>query len=199
MKTQLFLSMATFALVASISPGPVNIVSLASSIRYGFRATMRHVTGATFGFTGLLLLIGLGMYEVLERHPMLMGYLRWFGAAFLVYMALQLAKDSGALTPSTNQKAPSFWQGAMMQCLNPKAWLASAAGMGAYATNGNVSLVWQFSFIYFVICYVSLAVWAYAGSRLRVYLQNPRYLRLFNHLMAGLLLASAWYLLVSHE
>ncbi|KAB0543471.1 LysE family translocator, partial [Pseudomonas palleroniana] len=46
----LILSMAAFALVASITPGPVNIVALSSGARYGFRATLRHVGGATLGF-----------------------------------------------------------------------------------------------------------------------------------------------------
>nr|BFE96380.1 hypothetical protein GCM10020185_69160 [Pseudomonas brassicacearum subsp. brassicacearum] len=57
----LILSMAAFALVASITPGPVNIVALSSGARYGFRATLRHVGGATLGFVLLLVLMGLGV------------------------------------------------------------------------------------------------------------------------------------------
>jgi threonine/homoserine/homoserine lactone efflux protein len=41
-----FLSMAAFALAASISPGPVNIVALSTGAQYGLRVSMRHVTGA---------------------------------------------------------------------------------------------------------------------------------------------------------
>ena len=83
-----------------------------------------------------------------------------------------------------------------MQWLNPKAWLASLAGMGAYAADGNGQLVWQFSVVYFVICYGSIASWAYAGTFLRKYLQDPRRVRIFNRVMAALLAASALYLLV---
>ena len=84
-----------------------------------------------------------------------------------------------------------------MQWLNPKAWLASVAGMGAYAANGDRILVWQFTVVYFVICYGSIACWAYAGSFLRQYLSDPKRVRLFNRLMALLLVGSAVYLLLA--
>jgi threonine/homoserine/homoserine lactone efflux protein len=83
-----------------------------------------------------------------------------------------------------------------MQWLNPKAWLASLAGMGAYAANGDGGLVWQFTALYFVICYVSIASWAYAGTFLRKYLQESKRVRVFNRGMAILLAASALYLLI---
>ena len=68
--------------------------------------------------------------------------------------------------------------------------------MGAYAAGGDSSLVWQFTALYFVICYVSIASWAYAGTFLRRYLQEPKQVRLFNRVMAALLAASALYLLM---
>ena len=53
----LLLSMAAFALASSISPGPVNIVALSAGAQFGLRPAMRHVSGATLGFTLLLLLL----------------------------------------------------------------------------------------------------------------------------------------------
>ena len=69
----LFLSMAAFALASSISPGPVNIVALSSGAQFGLRVAMRHVSGATIGFTLLLLLIGLGLSEVLRQGNLMSG------------------------------------------------------------------------------------------------------------------------------
>ena len=63
----LIISMATFALVASITPGPVNIVALSSGAQFGFRASQRHVAGATLGFVVLLVLMGLVPLEKLTR------------------------------------------------------------------------------------------------------------------------------------
>ena len=87
------LSMAAFALATSITPGPVNIVALSAGARYGLRASLRHVTGATVGFALLLLLIGLGMHELLARWPFLTRAIEWAGVAFLLYVAYRLAAD----------------------------------------------------------------------------------------------------------
>lgn len=192
-----FLSMAAFAFASSISPGPVNIVALTAGAQYGFGASMRHVTGATFGFALLLLLTGLGLHEFLAHWPHLARAIHWSGVAFLFFMAYKLAVDNGRLGVDKAIKGPSVVYGAAMQWLNPKAWLASLAGMGAYAANGESMLVWQFTVLYAVICYGSIACWAYAGTFLRQYLRDPKRVQLFNRLMALLLAGSAIYLLVA--
>lgn len=189
-----YLSMAAFALASSITPGPVNLVALNCGARFGFRASARHITGATVGFTLLLLLIGLGLYELLERAPILMRGIQWGGVAFLLYMAWRLAVDDGRLEPAAAGNGPSLLDGALMQWLNPKAWLASVAGMGLFAANGDVLRVWLFAGLYFVICYGSIACWAGAGAFLSRYLQEPGWVRWLNRTMALLLAGSAFYL-----
>ncbi len=189
-----YLSMAAFALASSITPGPVNLVALNCGARFGFRASARHITGATVGFTLLLLLIGLGLYELLKRAPILMRGIQWGGVAFLLYMAWRLAVDDGRLEPAAAGNGPSLLDGALMQWLNPKAWLASVAGMGLFAANGDVLRVWLFAGLYFVICYGSIACWAGAGAFLSRYLQEPGRVRWLNRTMALLLAGSAFYL-----
>ena len=195
----ILVSMAAFALASSISPGPVNVVALSSGAQYGFRASMRHVTGATVGFTLLLVLTGLGLHELLLRLPFLTDAIQMAGVAFLLCMAWKLAVDDGRLQADEHGKGPSLLNGAAMQWLNPKAWLASVAGMGAFAADGDALLVWQFAVVYFVICYVSIACWAYAGAFLRHYLGEPARMRLFNRVMAFLLAVSAAYLLLPNQ
>lgn len=192
----LFLSMAAFALAASISPGPVNLVSLGAGARHGLRVALRHVAGATLGFILLLVLVGLGLHEVLSQWPWLTRGIRLAGVVFLLYMAWRLAADDGALQPGDGVRVASFLHGALMQWLNPKAWLAAIAGMGAFVADGDVLLVWQFAAIYGVVCYLSLACWAYAGTCLRPCLQEARRVRVFNRVLAGLLVGSAMYLLL---
>ncbi|MFJ4395051.1 LysE family translocator [Pseudomonas sp. NPDC089395] len=189
----LSLSMAAFALAASISPGPVNIVALGSGVRHGLRASLAHVTGATLGFCLLLVLVGLGLHELLIRWPLLGVALHWGGVAFLLFMAWKLASDNGQLGGAHQHQAPSAWHGAVMQWLNPKAWLAAVAGVGAY-TGGEQQLLWWFTWIYAPICFVSVASWAWAGSVIRQSLSEPRYLRLLNRGLAVLLVISAGYL-----
>ncbi|GAA0627993.1 LysE family translocator [Halomonas beimenensis] len=197
MTLTLSLSMAAFALAASISPGPVNLVALASGTRHGFRASLRHVTGATLGFTLLLVMIGLGLHEMLARWPGILGAVRWAGVAFLLYMAYRLVADDGRLEGADGGAGPSMLVGATMQWLNPKAWLASLAGMGAYAASGDLALVGWFAALYFVICFLSIGCWAYAGAFLRRFLRHPGQVRAVNRLLALLLVASAGYLVIA--
>jgi threonine/homoserine/homoserine lactone efflux protein len=191
----LYLSMTAFALASSISPGPVNIVALGTGAQHGLLASLRHVSGATLGFTVLLLLTGLGLYELMAGWPQLIGLIRWCGIAFLFYLAWKLAADSGELAFDATARGPSLLSGAAMQWLNPKAWLAAVSGMGAFAADGDGILVWRFAAIYFVVCYLSILCWAWAGAALRGHLSNPRRIRRFNRAMALLLAASAAWLL----
>ncbi len=190
------LSMAAFALAASISPGPVNVVALASGARHGFRSSMRHVTGATFGFVALLLLAGFGLHTVTSAWPAFTTLLRWGGIAFLAYMAWALATDKGDLDSGGKSRPPSMWLGAGMQWVNPKAWLAAAAGMGTFASAGRMADVWVFAAIYLVVCYASIAAWAAAGSLLREALAQRARVRALNLALSAMLLVSASYLVV---
>ncbi|KAA0087371.1 LysE family translocator [Trinickia soli] len=191
----IFLSMAAFALASSITPGPVNLVALGSALQYGLGASMRHVTGATFGFTLLLLLTGFGLRELLALLPGLTRFIQWAGVAFLLYLAYKLAVDDGRIGLRNTASGPSLMKGAAMQWLNPKAWIASVAGMGAYAANGDSHVVWRFAAIYFVVCYASISCWAAAGLLLRRHLQSPATVRMLNRTMAIMLAGSAAYLL----
>lgn len=190
------LSMAAFALATSITPGPVNVVALGAGTRYGLRASLRHVTGATVGFVLLLLLIGLGLRELLAQWPFFARAIEWAGVAFLLYVAYKLAMDDGRIDAPGAARGPSLMTGAAMQWLNPKAWLACVAGMGAYAASGENAIVWQFAAIYFVVCYASIACWAWAGASLRQALREPARVRLVNRTMALLLAACALWLLL---
>ncbi len=192
----LIMSMAAFALATSITPGPVNVVALGSGARFGFAASQKHVAGAALGFTLLLVLIGLGLHELLVRWPILTQGIQWGGVAFLLYMAYKLAMDDGRLDAQDAAVAPSMLYGAVMQWLNPKAWLACVAGMGLFAADGEAARVWQLAAVYLVICYLSVACWSYVGTFFRRYLSNARGMRLFNRVMALLLVISVAYLLL---
>jgi threonine/homoserine/homoserine lactone efflux protein len=185
--------MAAFALATSITPGPVNVVALGSGARHGFAASLYHVTGATAGFCLLLVLAGLGLHEILVSWPHATTVVRWAGVVFLLYMAWRLAADVGELGTGDAPARPSLLQGAAMQWLSPKAWLAALAGMGTYASDGDAGVMWLFAAVYFVVCWLSVATWAWAGSRLQTWLRVPRRMRLFNRTMAGMLVLSvAW-------
>lgn len=194
MSLSLILPMSAFALAASISPGPVNLVCLSSGIRYPVSRGLIFVTGATLGFIALFVAVGLGLYSLLTVVPMLETLLRWGGVAFLLYLSIKLAMDSGQLPETGVDKAPGFGTGAIMQWLNPKAWLASASGIGAYTSANDLNQILLFASLYLPICWLSLACWVYAGAFLRRYVQRSAVLVTINRTLALLLAISCLYL-----
>ncbi|KAA1174012.1 LysE family translocator [Marinobacter salinexigens] len=191
----LILPMSAFALAASISPGPVNLMCLSSGTRYPISKGLIFVTGATLGFIALFIGVGLGLYSVLTLMPVLETLLRWAGVAFLLYLSFKLAMDSGVLPDRDEGDAPGFGTGAMMQWLNPKAWLASASGIGAYTSANDLNQVLLFAGLYLPICWLSLACWVYAGAFLRRHVRKPSVLMTINRTLASLLVLSCLYLL----
>lgn len=196
MSLSMILPMSAFALAASISPGPVNLVCLSSGTRYPLGRGLVFVTGATLGFIALFMAVGLGLYSMLAVVPGLQEALRWAGIAFLLYLSVRLFRDDGQLPEGGNNKAPGFMTGALMQWLNPKAWLASASGIGAYTSGDDVHQVILFALLYLPICWLSLGSWVYAGAFLRRYVHRPAVLIAINRTLAILLAASCVYLLV---
>lgn len=194
MSLSLILPMSAFAMAASISPGPVNLVCLSSGTRYPVSRGLIFVTGATLGFIALFVAVGLGLYSLLTMVPMLETLLRWGGVAFLLYLSIKLAMDSGQLPEKGVDKAPGFGTGAIMQWLNPKAWLASASGIGAYTSANDLNQILLFASLYLPICWLSLACWVYAGAFLRRYVQRPAVLVTINRTLALLLAISCLYL-----
>lgn len=186
---ELILPMVAFALAASLSPGPVNLVALSIGLNAGLRSALHHVTGATLGFTLLLILIGLGLHSLLSAWPPLLMLVRWAGVLFLLYMAVRLSLDRGEVTAPIAPAGASWLHGALMQWLNPKAWVASAAGMGTYTTQG--AEIGIFATVFFLVCYASITCWAALGAWLGRRVDTPLRLRWLNRLLAVLLAVSA--------
>lgn len=68
----LLFAMFSFSLAMSISPGPVNMIILSSGVNYGAKRTIRYVSGATIGFTLLLLFVGLVFEQFIRAYPFLL-------------------------------------------------------------------------------------------------------------------------------
>lgn len=190
----LLIAMFSFSLAMSISPGPVNMVIVSSGASYGVRKTFSFVSGATIGFTLLLLFIGLGFYKIINIYPDFLKYLAILGSMFIIYMGYLIATSKPELNIE-KQTQPTFIQGFLMQWLNPKAWMACVSGVTLFSVPNNNYVFLTFSLIYFFVCYLSLFSWSVLGDKVTIILNTERRIRVFNILMGGLLLVTACYLL----
>jgi threonine/homoserine/homoserine lactone efflux protein len=196
MSLTIFLSMILFSLVMSISPGPVNMMIVTSSINNGFKNTFAFISGATIGFTLLLICIGFGLSKILNIYPSFLSYLEFFGFSFIVYMGYKIASsDSSLEIKDENKRNLRFYEGFLLQWLNPKAWIASLSGVSMFSGNEKLLI---FVFIYFIVCYLSLSFWGYLGLYFTKFLNTHNKLKFFNVIMGSILILSAVFMLLSN-
>ncbi|NPD17143.1 LysE family translocator [Xinfangfangia sp. D13-10-4-6] len=186
------LAMIGFALAASATPGPVNIVGAMTGARYGAARALAFVTGATASFLVLFLAFGTGMLAGTGWILMLARPMTVIGSIYLLWMAWGLARDDGMVERQGLDHTPGFWSGALVQGLNPKAWLAVFSSLSTFVlplANRGTGLI-VFAVLFGAICWLSLALWAWGGARV-----GQRRMRLFNRLMAlALAVSVAWML-----
>lgn len=194
----LFFAMFFFSLAMSISPGPVNMVIVSSGANYGIKRTMPYVSGATIGFTLLLLFIGLGFFQVINAYPAFLKYLAFGGSLFIMYIGYKIASSKPEINVNKEGSTPKFFEGFLLQWLNPKAWIACVSGASIFSSTESYAPFLTFTTIYFLVCYASLAVWAVLGDRVSILLNSHFRLRFFNFLMGFLLILTAGYLLYNN-
>jgi len=124
-------AMCLFSLSMSISPGPVNLITLSTGANHGFKNAMPFVSGATIGFTLLLLMVGLGIGGLASQNQVLLDLLGYGGAAFIYYMGYKIVLSKPEIQIQSKTR-PVFYQGFLLQWLNPKAWIACISGISAF-------------------------------------------------------------------
>ena len=193
MSNQLLLAFIVFATVMFFTPGPNNIMLLSSGLTYGFRPTVPHILGITFGFAFMVGTVGVGLGTVFLAYPILQTILKWGGVAYLVYLAAAIAmSDPVKPEEGGRRKGPmTFIGAAMFQWINAKGWVMVISTITAYAAIAafplNIAIQVAISLMLGI---VSCTAWAMFGSALRPLLSSPRAVRIFNIVMAVLLLAS---------
>jgi len=180
------LPFATYSFVMSITPGPNNVMLTASGATFGFRRTIPHILGISVGFGAELLAVCAGLGAIFNHWPYLQTVLRWVGAAYLVYLGVKMLGGSGPSNSRSSSRPVSFFEAALFQFLNPKAWVMTitAATMFLPHELGVLAAGAYMLFIMVVMNMPCIAVWALFGSSLRRFLERPAGRLAFNAAMA---------------
>ena len=191
------LAFCGLAFVASITPGPTNLILLVQGMRNGVQACGGFIIGASAGAAGVLwaaaLLAGLaaelaGSDGLTAAVAPVMSIL---AALWLSWLAWQICRSRDIDQSSADGATRLGWRsGAALQLVNPKTWgtaLAVAAIYGIHADGAGSSIL---ALVFFVITLPCLFGWALMGRWLAS-LQHWQWL--FNPCLAGLLLITAWW------
>jgi threonine/homoserine/homoserine lactone efflux protein len=202
MALEQLIALMGFVVVMTGTPGPNNMMLITAGANFGFRRSIPHILGITAGCQILLLAVAVGLGQLLVRFPALNLILKVLCGGALLYLTWMLVKPAlirqtvpadAPVVKQTVTRPLSFWQGALFQWVNPKAWMMM---LTAIATYTQPQSLWSNTLI---ICLMFvllgtpvLSIWNLFGASLRNFLQNPARARFFNLLMGALLLVSMY-------
>jgi len=196
MQTDVFLGLVTFAFVGVMTPGPNNLMLLASGANFGLRRTLPHMAGIAVGVPVMALVLGFGATELFVRWPVLHLALKALCTVLLFYLAWKIATAAAPAAGETGGRPLTFLQAAGFQWVNPKAWSLALTAVTLYAAGGGIAEVFAVAAAFVLVSLVSTTTWTILGGQLRRWLLHPARLRGFNLAMAAMLLASLYPLLV---
>lgn len=179
--------------VSSVTPGPNNLMSMYLGIHHGLRGSMKFLAGSALTLLLKALICG-GLNVLLAKWlPAASVYLKWLGAAYMLYLAFCMAKsgfqkDAGQEKQGEN----TFMAGVLLQCLNMKSWLSALSMFSVYVmpfTTG-FSAVAGVSLAFCLLILLSSVIWCLFGQSIRRLYEKWRLP--ISLLMAASLVFCAW-------
>ena len=197
MTYEILLGLTVFALVSSLTPGPNNLMLMASGANFGFRRSIPHMLGVSLGFTLMVLLVGIGLVQIFEAFPVSYTLLKVVSLTYLLYLAWKIATAAPASNGTDKSGTPmTFIQAALFQWVNPKAWTMALTAVSVYSPSHNLTAVAFVAGVFGAINFPCIGIWTTMGQQLQRILTNPMRLRAFNVSMALLLVGSLYPVLM---
>tara|TARA_R110000868_G_scaffold108512_1_gene296119 strand:+ start:1923 stop:2519 length:597 start_codon:yes stop_codon:yes gene_type:complete len=197
MSLELLLPLLGFAFVTSATPGPNNLMLMASGVNFGFRRSIPHMFGIGVGFVFLQLGVGFGLGALLTAFPALHLGLKIAGGLYMLYLAWRIAMTrSYSENANLIARPMRFMEAAAFQWVNPKAWVIAVTGMAVYTDpRAPIVSVLVIAAVYIFVNLPTISVWTGFGVVLRDFLSNPVRLKWFNVAMGVALVLTLWPML----
>ncbi|WP_019613990.1 LysE family translocator [Psychromonas ossibalaenae] len=205
MDQTLLFAVILFAFVMSVTPGPNNMMLLASGAQFGYLRTLPHIFGIIIGIACLLgsVLIGLGV--VFELYPVLYDLLKAAGSIYLLWLAWKISTaptDENALNPkqkSAHAGPMNLLSASLFQFVNPKAWAMAIGSISSFAVAGEHYLesgLWIMG-SFAVTGFIAISLWTCLGVAIRSLLTTESRKRYFNRIMGAMTAATILLILSS--
>jgi len=188
----LLLALATYAFVTSVTPGPNNVMLLASGVNFGFRRTIPHMLGVVIGFSVMVAMVGLGLVGLFLGWPPARQILQVVSVAYMLWLAWRIANAAPPDHAARPARPFGFLLAAGFQWVNPKAWVMAVGAVALYAPGQDTWAVLVVAAVFAAVNTPSAALWTGMGGALRHWLESPPRRRFFNRTMALLLVLSLY-------
>lgn len=182
---------AGLTLLASLTPGPAVLLTMAHGLRSGFGASVKAAFGVQAGNGVYFLLSAVGLGAILAASEEIFHAVKWIGAGYLVYLGARTIANAGRASGEAREPilARPFQQAAMGQLANPKSVIFFGALMPQFI-QPQAPLAPQY-IAFAVLCVVIevpvLAAYGWAASRGRSLLKSERSIRWRERISGGAL------------
>jgi len=185
------LSIFLFSLVMTITPGPNNIMILASGLNFGIRKSIPNLLGIAFGFPIMLIAVGFGLDSLVTQKPGIYLFVKLASVGYLLFLAYKMFVTTQQKNLNQVAKPLTFIQAVLFQWVNPKAWVMIFSGIGVFTTSTDMqttTLIIALSF--FIAIFPCNGSWLFLGSQMKKLIKTDFHYKVFNRTMATLLLVS---------
>jgi homoserine/homoserine lactone efflux protein len=198
MPLDLYLAYVLACAVITLIPGPTVTVIVANSLAHGPRAGLLNVAGTQLGLALMMAILVVGLSSVIAAMGWLFEWLRWAGAAYLVWLGWQLLRSPEAIADARSFPAPRggfFLQGFLVLMANPKALLWFGAFIPQFVDpKGNyVGQIVLLGLTAMAVALVSDGAYAVLTGRAGILLSRKR-IRLVSRLSGGFLIGGGIWL-----
>ncbi|MEO0863441.1 MAG: LysE family translocator [Pseudomonadota bacterium] len=190
MPFDLLTAFVAFAFVSSITPGPNNLMLMASGANFGFRRTIPHMLGIGLGFVFMVVLVGAGLVQVFDAYPVSYAVLRVASVLYLLWLAWKIANAAPVRAGKATGTPMTFLQAAAFQWVNPKAWAMALTAVSVYTPDNTFRAVALVAVVFGAVNLPSVSCWTLLGQQMARVLTNPARRVAFNWTMAALLVVS---------
>ena len=197
MEPALVAPLALYAFAMSVTPGPNNLMLMASGANFGIRRTIPHMLGVSIGFAVLAICVGLGLGAAFEAYPRLYDALKVAAVLYMLWLAWRIANAAPPGEAAKAGQPMTFLQAVLFQWVNPKAVAMAVTAVTVYAPERTLWAVLAVALVFSAVNLPSVGSWAWLGVQMKRWLSSPGRLRAFNWTMAALLILSLYPVLTS--
>jgi threonine/homoserine/homoserine lactone efflux protein len=186
-----FIPLLLFALSASLTPGPNNIMIMDSGMHFGIQKSIPHYLGICLGFPVMFLMVALGLGAIFTEYAWIKQLLKILGSIYMLYLSWQILTSSSKVNVNYIRKPFHFLQAVIFQWINPKAWLMAISTISIFTLSNNyINNAIIISVVYFLMCIPCVGIWLLFGKFLQRILTKDSHRIWFNIMMALALVGS---------
>ena len=175
---ELILAVSVYNFVMYVTPGPNNAMVLTSGLKFGFLKTIPHISGITIGHVIQLILVCFGLGQIFIFFPIIQEILKILCASYIIYLGYKIL---GSINPIQEDGARplKFYEAALFQIVNPKAWTISSMAASGFLQINNQLII-------------SITPWAIFGTTIRKLVKNIKVKKIIEYILSAFLLVTAF-------